>query len=570
MTTFFISRHPGARDWAAAEGIEVDAQLDHLDTSIIQPGDVVIGTLPINLVAEVCARSGRYLHLSLDLPANLRGQELAADDMRQCKARLEEYRAVPIVGSNATDTAKPHLFIAVATGQGVANLPPILEYGSPGDAVLWVESPQAEKGQWNLGINQVLTKAGFEIIEPVLRVSDINDPVEMRRVMEVFLRENPECYQNRKPVIVANGGNKLSPIGLLGAWEPYQPVILYGNDQPTTLRVFPRGLVQPPRDQSYQHHQLHLRDILLARGYSLYEKEPAMLLWPAGSALPQSEPYGIDPDFTQKIHQEHYQSGHLQKNFPDFEQFSEWNFNQWLGSLEKLFNALSGKIERVKSQKQSVLDLLRHHPEKLKHLYSSTRRLMEDASSTQVRQEQAISLPRTDLSALFEGAVARRLLDWLRREPDARRVIQSAWKNVSICQNTTPHIKMAEWDLVLVLKNGILLYIECKAFSGTASQKELDARLLNLQQASSNLARMIICTPIYTQFCNEKWFHELYGLKYRVESVVGRHSFLPFTLPDQPKDYTLKLANCRQIELCPSFEEVLAQMLKPYVGDLGV
>ena len=92
MTTYFISRHPGARAWAAQEGIAVDQVIDHLDPATIQPGDTLIGTLPVNLAAAVCARGGRYLHLSLELPAALRGHELSAEQMRAYGARIEEFR----------------------------------------------------------------------------------------------------------------------------------------------------------------------------------------------------------------------------------------------------------------------------------------------------------------------------------------------------------------------------------------------------------------------------------------------------------------------------------------------
>lgn len=92
MTTYFVSRHPGARDWAAEEGITVDEVIDHLDPTIIAPGDILIGSLPVNLAAEVCTRGARYLNLSLDLTAALRGVELSAEQMRACGARVEEYR----------------------------------------------------------------------------------------------------------------------------------------------------------------------------------------------------------------------------------------------------------------------------------------------------------------------------------------------------------------------------------------------------------------------------------------------------------------------------------------------
>ncbi|MCM8611180.1 CRISPR-associated protein Csx16 [Accumulibacter sp.] len=91
MTTLFITRHPGAVVWAARRGLNVGRQIAHLDPANIHPGDVVIGTLPVNLAAEVCARGGRFFNLSLDAPPEARGQELSADDLERYGARLEEY-----------------------------------------------------------------------------------------------------------------------------------------------------------------------------------------------------------------------------------------------------------------------------------------------------------------------------------------------------------------------------------------------------------------------------------------------------------------------------------------------
>ncbi|WP_310460922.1 CRISPR-associated protein Csx16 [Sphaerotilus sp.] len=88
---FFISRHPGAVEWARRQGLAVDHWLTHLDPAAVRPGDTVAGTLPIHLAAQVCARGGRYLHLSLDLSAHLRGRELSAEELVQAGARLEPY-----------------------------------------------------------------------------------------------------------------------------------------------------------------------------------------------------------------------------------------------------------------------------------------------------------------------------------------------------------------------------------------------------------------------------------------------------------------------------------------------
>lgn len=91
MSVWFVSRHAGARQWAKEEGFSVDQLISHLQSSQVAPGDVVIGSLPVNLAAEVCRRGARYLHLSLPLPAEMRGKELSAEDMRRLGASLQEF-----------------------------------------------------------------------------------------------------------------------------------------------------------------------------------------------------------------------------------------------------------------------------------------------------------------------------------------------------------------------------------------------------------------------------------------------------------------------------------------------
>lgn len=91
MTAYFVSRHAGAIAWARRHALTIDAWVDHLDTSELRPGDSVIGTLPIHLVADVCARGATYLHLQFDMSALQRGRELDADDLDALGARLVGY-----------------------------------------------------------------------------------------------------------------------------------------------------------------------------------------------------------------------------------------------------------------------------------------------------------------------------------------------------------------------------------------------------------------------------------------------------------------------------------------------
>ena len=96
MTTWFVTRHPGARDWVEAQGIAVDSVVEHLDPACLDRGDRVLGTLPVHLAAEVCRKGAEYHHLILDLPPALRGRELDAATMEAAGARLERFEVYPV------------------------------------------------------------------------------------------------------------------------------------------------------------------------------------------------------------------------------------------------------------------------------------------------------------------------------------------------------------------------------------------------------------------------------------------------------------------------------------------
>ena len=95
MTTYFVSRHPGAIEWAAGKDLRIDHFDPHLDLAQVQAGDTVIGSLPVNLAARVCAAGAAYWQLSLALPAELRGRELSAEELRTLGAKIEPFEVRP-------------------------------------------------------------------------------------------------------------------------------------------------------------------------------------------------------------------------------------------------------------------------------------------------------------------------------------------------------------------------------------------------------------------------------------------------------------------------------------------
>lgn len=99
MKTILVSRHPASMAWIARKGLQADEIFNHLDDDVLQglqSGDIVVGNLPIQLVAQINQLGARYFHFELDLPPNLRGQELTLEQLEQCNAKLTEYQAKKI------------------------------------------------------------------------------------------------------------------------------------------------------------------------------------------------------------------------------------------------------------------------------------------------------------------------------------------------------------------------------------------------------------------------------------------------------------------------------------------
>lgn len=90
--TWFVSRHAGAIEWAQRQAFAIDRWVAHLDPTEVEADDIVIGTLPVNLAADVCKRGARYLHLSVSMPSAWRGRELSAEELRAVCAKLRVFR----------------------------------------------------------------------------------------------------------------------------------------------------------------------------------------------------------------------------------------------------------------------------------------------------------------------------------------------------------------------------------------------------------------------------------------------------------------------------------------------
>lgn len=105
MTTWLVSRHPGAFEWAREAGLRFDRHVAGLEPDDVREGDVVAGNLPAPVVAALCERGASYLHLHLPDARWLRehraGGSLSGADMWQLGACLRQVYAAPVYGSPA-------------------------------------------------------------------------------------------------------------------------------------------------------------------------------------------------------------------------------------------------------------------------------------------------------------------------------------------------------------------------------------------------------------------------------------------------------------------------------------
>ncbi len=132
-----------------------------------------------------------------------------------------------------------NLFIAVSTGQGVANLPSILHFAEANDHVVWLESPWAAKEGWSVGPSRILKNRGLSASR--YPVSDLMIPGLVREVaLRSVQKVKNEKFENI--YIILNGGPKLVPIGLTEAGKTlakeYQVTYLYGDDKPVRIRQY--------------------------------------------------------------------------------------------------------------------------------------------------------------------------------------------------------------------------------------------------------------------------------------------------------------------------------------------
>lgn len=88
-----VTRHPGAAKWVQQLLARKVQTLEHLDPQDIVPGGNYYGVFPINLAAAICVTGAQCWAITMQLPAELRGKELTAEQLDALGATLVRYEA---------------------------------------------------------------------------------------------------------------------------------------------------------------------------------------------------------------------------------------------------------------------------------------------------------------------------------------------------------------------------------------------------------------------------------------------------------------------------------------------
>lgn len=423
-----------------------------------------------------------------------------------------------------------NLFVALSTQQNIANILPILELAKPGDRVLWIESERARKENWSHGACDVLRRYGICNIE-TLPVDD--DPISIQRI----LVEHPAIQATDVSVkLVANGGTKLQMLATSKALNGHIDELLYNSDRTCILERYHYQHDQPESVEliPYQGQGVDLEDMLICNNKKFFGE--AEKIWPSDS--PELLPYGKDVDYTSKRHQRIWEWEKLRPACPE----PAFSYE----------NALQISPEKRQAFLKSILNCcglkkIQNEDHYLKKIYDAAHKLDADAWENQPKRAPDEEAP--DVGRDLEDAVSVRVVRWINQNPRFAKMIQSIWRNVKITPSYNKKIE-AELDVALLLKNGRLLHLECKAFD--APLKDMNSRYSVLQRSSSQIAKMAICIPFFEPLSDLEWHREISKNANKINEW-DHFDLIEFTFPEQLGTKGL------------TFEESLTKWVKPFL-----
>lgn len=259
---YLVTRHRGALTWAVRHGLRArKVAMDNFDPSIVRPGDVVIGTLPIQLVAEVNRLGAHYWHLTMDVPPEWRGRELSADDMDACGARLHEFRVLPlglrsehmgapeVWGEHPEATGRLTLHLCIATGQHLPNAVSIML--RPWDRVVIFASARMKASADRLAAFAASEAQRLGLPPDSgqalhFRLPEENSPAAVRTAVQQAVSKLRRQFPSHQIELNITGGMKLMTLGFADALRGLARVLYCDAERGVLQTVEPEGEASVP------------------------------------------------------------------------------------------------------------------------------------------------------------------------------------------------------------------------------------------------------------------------------------------------------------------------------------
>ena len=398
-------------------------------------------------------------------------------------------------------SSSPKHFLALATGQAVANVPALLHCAAPGDSVWWAwtdsAARQSAEPASRLLLNRGLKAYWFDQAMPT-HPANIEAWVQ-RQFNRPPFNAGAGNQAQQQVVLVGNGGTKPMFQALVQALGGQLSEVVYGEGQPVAVLRMPGGMAAQASREPFAGEPLDLKNLLSCSGHRLATHAGdtgGSLLWRAGRPLPVP---AMDPNF-------------------------------------------------------------------------GNDRAYANAYETAVRDSESA---RHGFALAFEEAVASRLLAHFSQRIYWQEIVAEIWTNVKCSSARFPQDNVAEWDVLMLLRNGVAISIECKIGSridhsdgekdgpkpkvGAKVKKDFDAREHMVHSSASQLAVIWVCSPMPTAYSHRHWFKPLHNLRHH--PIHDRRPHLAFDFPQQPGRYWMDDEEFSVL----GFEAALDELMMPYL-----
>ncbi len=493
------------------------------------------------------------------------------------------------------------LFVAIATGQNVANLPPIINIGIKGDDVLWIVSETALQQNWLNGSNRVLQKRGFTILESLTISNELM--VQPFKLMEIFLNTVYRMSLNNKEIVfVMTGGQKTAVMGIVLALlqRDLNFKLVYQDIKPVKLWVTNKKKLNfEPLDIN---EALSLEELLEVYNFSKKDntyKEPIQLFPEFDLNLSEEEKIAYQQYIEnseisfllfQIFSKFSKNKNNLKMNFPLpqhlYEQFQiqirHW-FHKSFYNIIYPFNKLKKNITDVEYLKKNMGTLKNEEREKkifflmYKLFRDLLSRYQDDQLYFKIEPYMANLLReagwidekcnnnirknnlRRRIGEFFEKMVAFRLIQFIKNDQAIQNIISEIWLNYPVRRKDDEYREFMEGDIFIVLKNATIIYLECKTFK--ISEQDIFSKLERFRQVSGFVNKSYVVIPIFSVWPAES--HEYADVFNLLENLnrVGIE-YIPFTGIQHSNVMNLKE---RRLEV-PTFEEKLSKIFKPFIA----